>query len=121
MGCLALNRTDEYGNVWTDAGIDPKSWSGPATGGYPGSMALCMVTQSEIGPEQLDLGTEYGVLPWVYAVPPLGICPKASPKHVVSPDMHPTLFVSMSGVLSLAAIVLVGLVAHRVYRSLFNH
>ena len=121
MGCLALNRTDEYGNVWTDAAIDPESWSGAATGGYPGSLALCRVTQSEIGPDQLDLGTEHGALPRVYAMPPSGACPKTSPKYAASPDSHSPLSVSMIGVLSLAAIVLVGIVARWTCRSLFSN
>lgn len=102
MGCLPLNRTDEYGNVWTDAAIDPESWSGRTTGGYPGSFALCMVTQSVIGPGQADLGTEHSVLPAIYAVHSPGPCPKASPRDVGSSNMHVPLCVSIIGVLFLA-------------------
>jgi len=102
MGCLALNRTDEYGNVWTDAAIDPASWSGRATGGYPGSFALCMATQSVIGPGQADLGTEHSVLPAVYAVHQPGACPNASPKDVGRSGMHVPLGVSIIGVFFLA-------------------
>jgi hypothetical protein len=102
MGCLALNRTDEYGNVWTDAAIDPASWSGRATGGYPGSFALCMVTQSEIGPGQADVGSVHNALPAVYAVHSPGACSNAAPKDVGSSDMHVPLYVSIIGVLFLA-------------------
>ncbi|SRR6266404_5584390 len=104
MGCLALNRTDEYGNVWIDAAIDPESWSGPATGGYPGSLAFCMVTQSVIGPGQAVLGTERSVLPAVYAMRPPGACPKASPKDAGSSGMYVRL-VFIVGVLILVFFV----------------
>jgi hypothetical protein len=102
IACLALNRTDEYGNVWTDAAIDPESWSGRATGGYPGSFAFCMVTQSEIGPRQADLGTVHNVLPAVYAAHPPGACPNASPKDAGRSGMHVPLCVSIIGVFFLA-------------------
>jgi hypothetical protein len=101
MGCLALNRTDEFGNIWTDAAIDPASWSGPATGDYPGSFAYCMVTQSVIGPDQADLDTQHSVLPAIYAAHLPGACPNASPKDVSSSDMHVSLYVSIIGMLFL--------------------
>jgi len=80
-GCLALNGTDGYGNVWTGATIDPASWIGTPTGGYPGSMAYCMVTQSVVGPGQATLGT-MSSLPWVFAQVPHASCLNTSPKDV---------------------------------------
>jgi hypothetical protein len=103
-GCLALNRTDEYGNIWTDAAIDPASWSGPATGDYPGSIAYCMVTQSVIGPGQADLETQHSVLPLIYAAHLPGACPKVSPKDVGISGMHVLLCVAITDVLLFALI-----------------
>src|SRR6266404_5317904 len=85
LGCLPLNRTDGYGNVWTGAAIDPTTWSGTPTGGYPGSLVSCMETQSVIGPGQANLGT-LDSLPLMYAELPPATCPSAacpvSPKDV---------------------------------------